>query len=115
MMSVPCNALRKMSSKNWYFDLRKPAILNGNSGNSSSRSMSKLSKSQNKHHTFDSSTLWVLSYDLHTLQRTWAEQARYSIGNVPDPFRAVIKWSNTPTWTSAVLRGLKDIMHYPMI
>ena len=87
MMSVPCNPLRKMSSKNWYFDLRKPAILNGNSGNSSSRSMSKLSKSQNKHHMFDSNTLWVLSYDLHTLQRTWAEQARYRKCTRPFPRR----------------------------
>ena len=32
--------------QNWYFDLRKPVILNGNMGNTSSRSVSKLSKSQ---------------------------------------------------------------------
>ena len=104
VMSVPCKALRKINTN------QKPLSWNGNLGNThANESFGKYSSHEfftytmhyilhwyiytsvlSKHRTFDSNTSWVLSYDLHTLQRMWAGQPRHR--NVPDPFRAVIKW-----------------------
>ena len=73
----------------------KPLSRNENSGNScqnllhnTQRVSSFTGMRRVKHHTFDSNTVWVLSYDLHALQGCGRNKP--GMGNVPD--RIVIKW-----------------------